>query len=200
MEMETDRLLAPLVAVEDLTVIRNLETALEEETKTFTAYKAYAARADEEGYHGVASLFRATARAEQIHASNHARVLRYMGASAMIEVPKPRLDDTLENLKSAFVDQKFEVDYLYPTFLTSAVPLFDSTAIRTFHWALEADKSHVRLYSGVMPLVNANDKSGWAQTEHAFFVCALCGYAVQNPEGENCPGCNYLWEKFETVR
>src|SRR5580692_1480034 len=153
MEMETDRLLAPMVGVEDVTVMRNLETALEEETKTFTAYKAYAARADEEGYHGIASLFRATARAEQIHASNHARVLRYLGGSAMVEVPKPRVDDTLENLKAALVDQKFEVDYLYPTFLTSAVPLFDSTAIRTFHWALEADKSHVRLYSEVMPLV-----------------------------------------------
>jgi rubrerythrin len=200
MEMETDRLLAPMVGVEDVTVMRNLETALEEETKTFTAYKAYAARADEEGYHGIASLFRATARAEQIHASNHARVLRYLGGSAMVEVPKPRVDDTLENLKAALVDQKFEVDYLYPTFLTSAVPLFDSTAIRTFHWALEADKSHVRLYSEVMPLVNSNSKSGWAQTEHAFFVCVLCGYAAQNPEGENCPGCNYLWEKFETVR
>jgi rubrerythrin len=198
--MATDRMIAHVVGVEDLTVIRNLETAFEEETKTNAAYKAYAARADIEGYPGIASLFRATARAEQIHASNHARVLRHMGGSTMIDVPMPRVEGTLENLNAALVDQKFEVDYLYPAFLTAAVPLFDSTAIRSFHWALEADKSHVHLYDEVMPRVNFSDRSGWAYESHDFFVCSLCGYAAQNVEGENCPACNYLGEKFETVR
>jgi len=42
------------------------------------------------------------------------------------------------------------VDYLYPTFLISAVPLFDSTAIRSFHRALEADKAHVKLFTEVV--------------------------------------------------
>lgn len=198
--MATDRMIAHVVGVEDLTVIRNLETAFEEETKASAAYKAYAAKADEEGYHGIASLFRATLRAEQIHASNHARVLRHMGASTMIDLPVPRVESTLENLNAALVDQKFEVDYLYPAFLISAVPLFDSTAIRSFHWALEADKSHVRLYGELMPMVNSNESSGWAYEPHDFFVCALCGYAAQHCEAENCPACNYLWEKFETVR
>ncbi len=198
--MATDRMIAHVVGVEDLAVIRNLETAYEEETKTSAAYKVYAVRADEEGFHGIASLFRATARAEQIHASNHARVLRHMGGSTMIDVPMPRVESTLENLNAALVDQKFEVDYLYPAFLTAAVPLFDSTAIRSFHWALEADKSHVRLYNDLLPRVNASDTSGWAYEPHDLFVCALCGYAAQNVEGENCPACNYLWEKFETVR
>jgi rubrerythrin len=198
--MATDRMIAHGIGVEDLTVIRNLETAFEEETKTIAANKAYAVRAEEEGYRGIASLFRATARAEQIHASNHARLLRHMGGSTMIDVPMPRVESTLENLNAALVDQKFEVDYLYPTFLTAAVPLFDSTAARSFHWALEADKSHVRLYDDVMPLVNAAVKSGWAYEPHDFFVCTLCGYAAQTAEGENCPACNYPWEKFETVR
>ncbi|MGA9584693.1 MAG: hypothetical protein WBQ95_05150, partial [Terracidiphilus sp.] len=96
--------------------------------------------------------------------------------------------------------QRFEVDYLYPAFLTSAVPLFDSTAVRSFHWALEADKSHVRLYCHLIPRVNASDTSGWAYEPHDLFVCPLCGYAAQTVEGENCPACNYLWEKFEKVR
>jgi rubrerythrin len=195
--MATDRMIAHVVGVEDLTVIRNLETAFEEETKTIAANKAYAAKADEEGYHGIASLFRATARAEQIHASNHARVLRHMGGSTTIDVPLPGVESTLENLNAALVEQNFEVDHLYPTFLTAAVPLFDSAAARSFQSALEADKSHVRLYADVMPLVA---KSGWAYEAHDFFVCTFCGYAAQSAEGENCPACNYPWEKFETVR
>lgn len=198
--MATDRMIAHVVGAEDLAVIRNLETAFEEEARTSAAYKEYATRADLEGYHGIASLFRATARAEQIHASNHARVLRHMGGSTMIDATTPRVESTLENLNAVLVDQKFEVDYLYPAFVTTAVPLFDSTAIRSFHLALEADKSHVRLYGEVMPRVNSSDKSGWAYEPHDFFVCALCGYAAEHAEGENCPACNYLWEKFETVR
>src|SRR5258708_27291480 len=152
--MATDRMIAHVVGVEDLTVIRNLETAFEEESKNSTAYKAYAVKADEERYPGIASLFRAASRAELIHASNHARVLRHMGGSTLIEMPKPRTEGTRENLKAALVDQKFEVDYLYPTFLISAVPLFDSTAIRSFHRALEADKAHVRLFTEVVGLMN----------------------------------------------
>jgi rubrerythrin len=198
--MATDRMIAHVIGFEDLTVIRNLETAFEEETKVIAASKAYAVKADEEGYSGIASLFRATARAEQIHASNHARLLRHMGGSTMIDVPMPPVESTLENLNAALVEQKFEVDHLYPTFLTAATPLFDSAAARSFHWALEADKSHVRLYFDVMPLVNANVKSGWAYEPHDFFVCTLCGYVAQAAEGENCPACNYPWEKFETVR
>ncbi len=114
--MATDRIIAHVVGVEDLSVIRNLETAFEEETKISASYKASAAKADAEGYPGIASLFRATARAEQIHASNHARVLRFMGGSTVIEMPRLRIESTLENVQAAFADQKFEVDYLYPTF------------------------------------------------------------------------------------
>jgi rubrerythrin len=197
--MATDRMIAHVVGVEDLTVIRNLETAFEEETRTSTAYKAYAARADEEGFSGLASLFRATALAEQIHAGNHGRVLRHMGGSPRIDVPMPRIDGSFENLRTALVDQKFEVDYLYPAFLTSAVPLFDSAAIRSFHLALEADKSHVQMYGEIMARINGGGSPGWEYEKHAFFVCGLCGYAAEHTDGDNCPGCNYLWEKFEAV-
>lgn len=197
--VESDRVLARVVGFDDPAVVRNLETAFEEEMKNYTAYRAYAAGADEEGFHGLASVFRATARAEHIHAGNHARVLRHMGGSTLIDIPQPRVESAIANLKSALVDQKFEVHYLYPTFLITAVSLFDSTAIRSFHWALEADKSHVRLHSDVVARLSGNGKSGWVYERHDFYVCALCGYAAENPEADNCPGCNYLWEKFEKI-
>jgi rubrerythrin len=197
--MAADPVLARAIGIEDLAVIRHLETAFEEETKNTANCRAYAARADEEEFHGIASLFRAIARAEQIHAANHARVLRPMSGRAAVQIPLPQVEGSLENLRTALADQRFEVDYLYPTFLTAAVPLIDSTAIRTFHWALEADKSHVRLLWELIPRVGA-DKTGWAYAPHDFYVCALCGYVAQDPESENCPSCNYLWERFETVQ
>jgi rubrerythrin len=171
--MDTDAIVAHMLGAEGQTVIRNLETAYEEEMKSSAACKAYAARADEEGYHGIASLFRATARAEQIHANNHARILRHMGGLTDITVPEPRVDSTAENLNAALVDQKFEVDYLYPTFLMSAGPLFDSTAIRSFKQALEADKSHVQLYSNATSRVKDGGDEGWALARREFGVCGL---------------------------
>jgi rubrerythrin len=186
-------------ALEDQAVLRNLATALEEELKSCFAYRAYAQKADEEGLHGLASLFRATARAEQIHANNHARVIRHIGGQADFDAPEPHVESTFENLRTALVDQRFETDYLYPTFLTVAVPLFDSTAVRSFHWALEADKSHMRLFSNAIARLNTDARSNWASDQREFFVCALCGYAAQNRESENCPGCNLVWDRFETI-
>lgn len=188
-----------VIGIEDVAILRSLETALEEELKNFAAYKAYASSADDEGLHGLASLFRATAQAEQIHASNHARVLRHMGGSTLVDVPRPRVESPIDNLRAALVDQRFEVDYLYPTFLATAVSLFDSTAVRSFHWALEADKSHARLHSEVITRLNRDGDTGWAIEPHEFHVCGLCGYTAEKIEGENCPACNYLWEKFEKI-
>ena len=188
-----------VAAIEHEAVIRNLLTAYEEELRTSAACREFATRADMEGLSAVASVFRATARAEDIHAGNHARVLRHMGECPVIHIPAPHVENTHENLKAMLVEQKFEVDYLYPTFLTSAVPLFDSMAIRSFHWALGADKSHVRLYGEVSARVNANGHSGWAYARRQVRVCALCGYAALEIDNENCPACNFSWERCESV-
>ncbi len=191
---------SPVVAMEDQAVVRNLVTAFEEEMKAHTACKAFAAQAEGEGLHGPASLFRATSRAEQIHANNHARVIRHLGGEALADVPEIPVGSTIENLKTALADQRFETDYLYPAFLSAAVSLMDTTAIRSFTWALEADKSHARLYSDAFARLSSNVNSGWARSRHDFFVCALCGYTAENPEAENCPACNLLWDRFETIR
>jgi rubrerythrin len=193
-------MLTPVAVLEERAILRNLTTALEEELKTHAAYRAYANKAQEEGLFGLASLFRAMARAEQIHANNHARVIRHMGAEPPSGVPEVRVESTFENLRTALASQRFETDYLYPTFLSVAVPLLDSTAVRTFHWALEADKSHARLCSNAITRLNADGRSAWAYAPRDFFVCGLCGYTAASREGENCPACNLLWEKFETIQ
>jgi rubrerythrin len=112
----------------------------------------------------------------------------------------PHVGSTVDNLRTALADQRFETDYLYPAFLNEAVSLLDTTAIRSFTWALEADKSHARLYSDAIARLNTSARIPWAYSRHDFFVCALCGYTAENPESENCPCCNLLWERFEIIR
>ena len=38
---------------------------------------------------------------------------------------------------------------------------------------------------------------GWTRAQLEFYVCTLCGYTAKTTEAENCPACNFLWERFE---
>ena len=49
----------------------NLKRALEGEAQASIRYQAFAQKADEENYAGVARLFRAAAAAEMVHARSH---------------------------------------------------------------------------------------------------------------------------------
>jgi rubrerythrin len=74
------------------TTLANLQTAYEGESNARAKYTAFAVKAVEEGFMDVASLFRAATRAEQIHAENHARVIRKFGADPKCTIQKARLD------------------------------------------------------------------------------------------------------------
>src|SRR5947209_7262689 len=63
------------------TTLDNLQTAFAGETNAHARYVAFSEKAQAEGFGEVASLFRALAASEQIHASNHAVVIRALGGS-----------------------------------------------------------------------------------------------------------------------
>ena len=84
-------------------------------------YKAFARKAEVERLPGAASLFRAAARAEQIHANNHARVIRHLGGEAKAPIHPVHVQSTLKNLKAALSGVLREIDSLYPAFLNEAI-------------------------------------------------------------------------------
>jgi rubrerythrin len=191
----------PAIAEENVTTVQNLLDAFGGETNAHAKYTAFAAKADEDGLHGAASLFRAAARAEQIHATNHAKVLGQLGSRAECEIHKVEVKSTLENLKTALEGENYEISTMYPGFLAEATERKNAGAERTFHWALEAEKTHSRLYGEAIALVEAGKMDSWIAEARDFYVCAVCGYTSENPEEhERCPVCNLQWEKFEVIR
>ena len=189
------------IAEENLVTVKNLLAAFEGESNAHAKYSAFAKKADEEGWGGAASLFRAAARAEQIHASNHARVIKQLGGEATCEIHEIEVKDTLENLKTALGGERYEIDTMYPEFLAEAEAKGNKAAIRTFTYAIEAEKTHARLYGEAVALVTAGKKEAWVGQTMDFYVCPVCGYTSENEEEhERCPACNALWEKFEIVR
>ncbi|HEX3031677.1 MAG TPA: rubrerythrin family protein, partial [Bacillota bacterium] len=112
----------------------NLKAAFAGESQANRKYLAYAAKADEEGYPGVAKLFRAAAEAETIHALTH---LKVMGV----------VKSTAENLQDAIKGETFEFTEMYPGFISEAEAADNAAAKRTFHLANEAEKAHADYYS-----------------------------------------------------
>jgi len=189
-----------VAAQESTSTIANLQAAFEGESNAYAKYMAYAAKADADGLHGAASLFRAAGRAEQIHAGNHARVIGQLGAKPTRTIHTFKIASTLENLKDALAGENYEIEKMYPEFIAEATAAKNQAALRTFHFAMEAEKTHARLYSEAIALVQGGAKGKWIETAHEFYVCPVCGYTSETPEEhEHCPVCNALWTKFETI-
>jgi rubrerythrin len=184
------------ILIENEVTLRNLQAAFEGESNAYARYSAFAVKADAEGLHGAASLFRATARAEQIHANNHARVIRQLGAEPVAAIQPVQVKATLDNLNEARAGERYEIDSMYPEFIREAKNHNSTQAVRTFEWAMDAEKTHARLFSEAIGVL----ETGWLVAARNFYVCAACGYTSETPEAERCPTCNLQWEKFEVIR
>jgi len=188
-----------MVVTEKQGALDNLLAAYENEINAHARYKAFAVRADAEGLPRAASLFRAAARAEQIHAGNHARVIRHMGGDARAEIRSFRIGTTLENLRSAVSGEQHEIDSLYPAFIEHAQSRFNTTAARSFTWAMESEKSHAKLYSDALKAFESGEITHWTLSDLELYVCTVCGYTAKTSEADNCPVCNFIWDRFEVI-
>ena len=174
--------------------LSNLQAAFNGESNAHARYRDFAAKADAEGFAGVASLFRAAARAEEIHAASHARVIRSLGAEPKAVIEKVAVKTTRENLMVAIDGETYERDVMYPEFIHVAEQEKNAAAVRTFNNALEAETEHARLYADALAYLPERKQ------QTTYLVCAVCGYTTEALEGERCPVCNSLKERFETIR
>ncbi len=171
----------------------NLQAAFNGESNAHAKYLAYAEKADEEGYGAVASLFRAAARAEEIHAGNHAEVIRKLGAEPKAEIELPEIKTTAENLKAAIEGESYERDTMYPEFIAAAKAERNKDALKSFNYAKTAEAEHATLYSQAL-----EELDSWTEARD-FYVCSVCGYTTTDLDFEKCISCFNPKEKYETV-
>ena len=179
----------------------NLLAAFNGESNAAAHYAAFAVKADEEGYLKVGSLFRAASRAEQIHAANHAAVIQKMGGTPQATIAPAEVKTTAENLRAAIAGELYEVDVMYPDFLREAEAQKNPAARRTFHFALEAEKEHARLFAKALEHIqHCVDKSCEKLSNPAtYYVCPECGFTADKAEFDRCPVCSHAKEEFELV-
>lgn len=155
----------------------NLKTAFAGESQANRKYLAFAQKADEEGKKGVAKLFRTAAEAEAIHALSHLKVLQ-------------GINSTVENLQAAIEGETYEFTHMYPGFIAEAEASDNKTAIRTFHLANEAEKSHAKLYEKALQSL---------EQDQEYYLCNVCGYIHESSAPEKCPVCGAPAGKFRNV-
>ncbi len=173
--------------------MNNLKTAFSGESNAHARYLAFAEQADTEGYAGAASLFRAAARAEEIHAGNHAAVIEKFGGVPDAKLNDPVVKSTRENLAAAIQGEVYERDEMYPAFLREAESADEADAVRTFTFAQAAEAEHARLYTEALRDMES------LKTSRVFYVCPVCGFTTLKPDFERCPTCSTPKEIFEQV-
>lgn len=176
------------------TTLANLQTAYNGESNAHARYLAFAKTADQEGYAGVAGLFRAAARAEQIHAANHAVVIRKLGAAPQATIDAATPKSTRENLEAAIKGESYERDEMYPEFLKQARQDGNADAIQTLNYARNAEIEHAKLYTAA--LGNMNSMRAGA----SWYVCPVCGFTTTKVDFERCPSSFTPASRYEKVK
>jgi rubrerythrin len=171
----------------------NLQAAFNGESNAHARYLAYANKADIDGYAGVASLFRAAARAEEIHAGNHATVIQKFGGVLDAKLEDPVVKSTRENLEAAIKGETYERDEMYPAFIRQAQTERHPAALRNFTFARAAEAEHAKLYTEALQNLASMTES------RVFYVCPVCGFTTPKPHFESCPTCATPKERFEQV-
>ena len=163
------------------TTKENLETAFAGESQANQKYRAFADKAEKEGFVNIAKLFRTTAEAEKIHAEGHLKAL-------------DKINSTVENLKEAIAGETYEFEKMYPPMLKQA-EAEDHKAKKMFKWAVEAEAVHAKLYSLALKAA----EEGKDLEVSNFYLCPVCGHIEFGEAPDKCPICGVSGNKYVEV-
>ena len=156
----------------------NLQDAFAGESQANQKYRAFAKKADAEGFKNIAKLFRLTAEAEKIHAEGHLKAMDKIGT-------------TVENLSEAISGETYEFEQMYPPILKQA-EAENHKAARMFKYAVGAEAVHAKLYGLALEAV----KEGKDLDVEDFYLCPVCGHIEFGKPEKNCPICGTLAAKY----
>ena len=156
--------------------VENLKEAFAGESQANRRYLAFAKKAEDEGYHQVARLFRAAAEAETVHAHNHLRVLK-------------GIRSTKDNVLEAINGETHEFKSMYPEMMDAAKTEKNTEAYQSFHFANSVEKIHATLYQKALDNLGKNE-------ELDYYVCPVCGNTVEKTVPDKCPICGAPGKQF----
>jgi rubrerythrin len=156
----------------------DLKEAFAGESQAHQKYRAYAKKAEQEGFLNIARLFRITAEAERIHAEGHLGAIGGIGT-------------TVDNLQAAIAGETYEYTQMYPPMLQQA-QAENHPAKRMFGYAVKAEEVHARLYK----LASEAARKGEDLPVSEIYLCPVCGHIEFGKAPDFCPICGAKGSKF----
>ncbi|WPV66345.1 rubrerythrin family protein [Chitinophaga sp. LS1] len=176
--------------------LENIQAAFKGETTASAKYAAYSKKAEHDGYHQIALLFKAASIAENIHANNHKAVLQESGVATPTIKPEFSVKTTKENLQDAITGETYEATTMYPEFLTVANTAGNQLAIISLNYAYKTEKKHKVMYENALVALQNNTVKSLPTV---FYVCPTCGNTYETTAPKRCGISMTSGEKFLTI-
>ncbi len=156
-------------------------------------YAQFVRQARKERNGAMVALFSALRRSEEIHAGNHAKLLRAAGKEVRPVATDSVIVGTVpQTLKRALSDEQIEGENMYPDLKRTAdiekLPEVSLQMDRT----LRSDVRHADL---VREALARNAKISKVQ----YYVCPVCGYIVTPARASQCPVCGTVGKELEKI-
>lgn len=170
-----------------------LRSAYGGESMAHMRYLIWGDAAKKDGFPNIGRLFEAVAYAEQVHATNHFNVLKNeVGDKTVAAGAVFGLTNIVENLQGAIDGELHEVEQMYPVYLETAKYQKESEAERSFHYALEAEKIHAKMFT----FAQEEAKEGKDIQDDTIYICPVCGFTEIGDNVDKCPVCGVSSDKF----
>lgn len=172
-----------------------LRSAYGGESMAHMRYTIWAESAEKEGFPNIGRLFTGIAYAEWVHAKNHFNVLKnQVGDNTVAAGAVFGHTNIVENLQGAIDGELHEIEQMYPVYLETANFQSENDAKRSFHYALEAEKIHAKMFQDAQNLA----REGKDISSETIYVCPVCGFTEIGDNVEKCPVCGVKKEMFKS--
>lgn len=172
-----------------------LRSAYGGESMAHMRYTIWAESAEKEGFPNIGRLFSGIAYAEWVHAKNHFNVLKnQVGDNTVAAGAVFGHTNIVENLQGAIDGELHEVEQMYPVYLETANFQSENDAKKSFHYALEAEKIHAKMFQDAQNLA----REGKDISSETIYICPVCGFTEIGDNVEKCPVCGVKKEMFKS--
>lgn len=174
-----------------------LRSAYGGESMAHMRYLIWSDSAKKDGFPNISRLFHAVGYAEWVHAKNHFNVLKDVVGD--FTVPAGAVfghTDIVQNLQGAIDGELHEIKQMYPVYLEAARFQKENEAEKSFHYALEAEKIHARMFQDAQQAAKQQkDIDGGS-----IYVCPICGYTESGENADKCPVCGAKRDIFKAFK
>ncbi|MGQ9609998.1 MAG: rubrerythrin family protein [bacterium] len=172
----------------------DLRSAFGGESQAHMRYLIYANKAKEEGFNNVYRLFTAISDAERVHATNHFRTLANVGGAFLVpSMAGFGLGSTLSNLNVAIEGETFEINEMYPAYISVAKEQNEADAVESLRRAFVSEKVHVKMFQNAKDAVSNNKDMELGVVQ----ICQECGWTIEGDAPDICPICQKPKEYFK---